>query len=410
MIERMFEVSDWGDATHGSDPLARLQAGIGELSAEDRSGWTGDSLSDRLVDVLEVRERLDAELAQLSAEWVRKRGWEADAALSPAAWLTHRAPIGAPAAHRLVKAARVVDASPALADALASGDTTSAHVAALARVMTPHRSPLLTEHEEVLAKQAKRLSIRDFTTLARRWAVLADDHLAADSHDEHHPRNTLHAAFTMDGWLDGRFHLDPIAGKRLLDTLDHLAPPDPANAPDGVRSLAERRGDAIGDLAGWYHSGAKPGGNPPNIDVIVDVATLNGDPADLTRDRCDLDGVGPVTRATLEQIGCGATLTRLVMAGESVILDMGRKTRFATPWQARAVRIRDGGCVFPSCDRPAQWCDIHHVDRFGRSGHTDVDKMVCLCARHHTVIHNSKWTIIINPDGTFTVSHPTRAP
>ena len=99
------------------------------------------------------------------------------------------------------------------------------------------------------------------------------------------------------------------------------------------------------------------------------------------------------------------------MAGTSIMLDMGRNTRLATPSQARAVRIRDTGCIFPSCDRPAPWCDIHHVDGWTRhNGPTDVDNLVCLCTRHHTLIHNSKWTIRANPDGTFTTTHPTRAP
>ena len=98
------------------------------------------------------------------------------------------------------------------------------------------------------------------------------------------------------------------------------------------------------------------------------------------------------------------------MAGKSVILDMGRRTRLATPSQVRAIRIRDGGCIFPSCVRPAPWCDIHHVDGFATDGRTDVARMVCLCRRHHTMIHNSKWTIATNPDGTFTLTHPTRAP
>ena len=123
-----------------------------------------------------------------------------------------------------------------------------------------------------------------------------------------------------------------------------------------------------------------------------------------------LEGVGPIVQATLEQLNCGATLSRLVMAGDSVILGMGRKTRLATPSQQRAIRIRDGGCVFPSCDRPAQWCDIHHIKPYAQDGPTSPENMACLCRRRHTLIHNSKWTIETSPDGTYTALHPTRAP
>lgn len=406
----MFDTTEWEAALATTDPLGRMRADVAELSTEERTHWTAETLSTRLVGLLELRERIDAETARLAADWQRKRGWEADGALSPVAWATHRAPVSAPDARRLLKTANVLEQCPRIADALASGRITAAHVRALAQVVAPRRERLLSEHEAVLSVESERLSIKDFTTLARRWAALADDYLAGDDHDEHRPRNELFAAVTMDGRLNGTFDLDPAVGIGLLDALDHLAPPDPAGAPDGVRSLAERRGDALADLANWYHQGATPGANPPNLNVVVDVATLNGATPDLAQGRCDLEGVGPITRATLDQISCGATLTRLIMAGDSVILDMGRKTRFATPNQQRAIRIRDGGCIFPSCDRPAQWCDIHHINSFAGGGRTDVASMVCLCRRHHTLIHNSKWTIATNPDGTYAVRHPIRAP
>lgn len=392
------------------DPAARMGADVAELALEDRHGWTGDALSARLVELLELRERLDAAVVGLAGQWRHRRGWEADGALSGEAWLGHHAPLGAAEARHLMKTAKLLEAAPRLADSLHAGETTTAHVGALARVMSPRRYSLLAEHEAVLREQAEVLSIKDFNVLVRRWAAVADDHLAADDHDEHQPRNELNAAVTMDGWIDGKFRMDPVSGATLLATLDHLAPPDPVDAPDGARTLAGRRGDALADLAAWYHQGGEPGTNPPNVDVVVDIVTLNGDPVDLVRGRCELAGIGPITRATLERLGCGATLRRVVMAGESVILDMGRKVRFATPAQARAIRIRDRGCIFPSCNRPARWCDIHHCDEFANGGHTDVGRMCCLCRRHHTLVHNSQWTVEVNADGTFRVTHPARAP
>lgn len=406
----MFDTVDRQAEPLGRDALTAMRAGIAELAAESRDQWTGDALSDRLVALLELKERVDAELITLAATWRRKRAWEADGSLSAVAWLTHRAPLTSREAQHIVKSAEVVDRCPEVAASLASGQTTTSHVGILARVASRRRRDLMAEHDATLAEQAQELSVRDYTNLVRRWAAIADDHLAADIHEESRPVNEVYAAVTVDGWVDGRFRLDPISGSRLLGTLDHLAPPDPAGTPDGVRSLSRRRGDALADLAAWYHRGARPAGNPPNIDVVVDVATLNGDTPDLAQIRCDLDGVGPVSRSTLEQVGCSATLTRLVMAGKSVVLDMGRRTRFATSAQRRAIVLRDGGCLFPSCDRPHQWCDIHHIEGFARGGRTDIAKMLPLCARHHTLIHNSKWTISINPDSTFSFRHPARAP
>ena len=190
----------------------------------------------------------------------------------------------------MVKAARIVDDAPLLGEALADGETTTAHINALAGVMSDRRRTVLPDHEQVLAAQAESLSIRDFTVLVRRWAVIADDYLAGDTLDERQPRNWLYASVTMDGWVDINGRFEPVAGAELLTTLDHLAPPDPANARDGVRSLSQRRGDALSELAHWYHQGTEPGGNPPSLGVVVDVATLNGDTPQLAQVRCDLEG------------------------------------------------------------------------------------------------------------------------
>ena len=276
--------------------------------------------------------------------------------------------------------------------------------------MTPRREKLLPEHGELLAQHAQQLPIDDFTRLARRWATLADDQLSGDSHDEEPLRNEVKAAITLDGRVDGTFSLEAISGAQLLGVLDHLAPPDPIDAPDGPRSLPQRRGDALAELAATFHDGGEPGTNPPNLDVLVDVATATGTEPALALARRELEGVGPIAREALDQLSCTATLRRVLMAGDSVVLDMGRKARFATPAQTRAIRIRDGGCIFPSCDRPPHWCDVHHVDEWALGGNTDVARMCCLCRRHHTLIHNSQWTITVEADGSFRATHPIRAP
>ncbi len=135
---------------------------MAELGLEDRDGWHGDALSARLVELLEVRERLDAELMRIAAVWHRRRAWEVDGALSPTAWLTHRAPMVDGEARRLVKRAKVVEAAPHLAAALHTGATTAAHVGVMARVASPRRLPVLTDHDDVLTHQASTLSVSDF--------------------------------------------------------------------------------------------------------------------------------------------------------------------------------------------------------------------------------------------------------
>ncbi len=385
--------------------------GVAALASEDRTGWTGAAKSDRLQELLEVREQLDAEILCATGDWDRDRAWEIDGALSPRAWLAHRTPISEPEAGRLVKNARLVNEHDEIAAALADGDITTPHVESIGRVMSSARLPLLAEHVETLVEQAMNLPIGDFTTLMRRWASLADDHLSKDAHNEKWERRHLHASIGLDGWVQGDFLLDPIAGAAVLGALDHEAPPDPEDAPDGTRTLSQRRADAFVDIVNRHINGGVPGGNPPTVVAVADVAELVGMSPKMAATRCEIEGIGPVGRSILDQMGCDARFTRFIMAGKSQILDMGRSVRVATPAQRRALAVRDRHCRFPSCGRKPQWCDAHHIAGWVESlGETNIDNLILLCRRHHTLLHNSRWTITRTADGEFEFTHPARGP
>lgn len=57
----------------------------------------------------------------------------------------------------------------------------------------------------------------------------------------------------------------------------------------------------------------------------------------------------------------------------------------------RAIVARDRHCRFPSCDRPPQWCDIHHIKHWARGGTTSIDNGILLCRFHHTLVHEAGW-------------------
>jgi hypothetical protein len=308
----------------------------------------------------------------------------------------------------MVKAARLVDRHPDLGDALADGVMTTPQVEAITRVTSKGREPSLAEHIDNLVDQARGLPVWDFTIVMRRWAALADDQLVSDTHEQKWQRRHLYASVTPDGCVAGTFLLDPAGVQTLLHHLDHLEPPDPHDTPDGDRTLAQRRADALVALADT--AGTRRGTSPPNLNVVVDQTALTGDTPDNVSARCDLDGIGPITRTALEQLACCATVTRLVTAGPTVILDMGRRARVVTKAQQRALAIPDRHCQFPSCRRPAGWCDAHHIISWLDLGDTNVDNLILLCLRHHTLVHHSKWTITRRTDVTLHFTHPARGP
>ena len=64
-----------------------------------------------------------------------------------------------------------------------------------------------------------------------------------------------------------------------------------------------------------------------------------------------------------------------------------------------ALIARDGGCSFPGCTHPPQWCDRHHILDWILGGPTDLDNLTLLCRYHHTHFLQKGWTCRINPDG-----------
>ena len=90
-----------------------------------------------------------------------------------------------------------------------------------------------------------------------------------------------------------------------------------------------------------------------------------------------------LSATTLERIMCDCNITRIVMAGQSEILDVGRATRTATPAQWKALVIRDGHCQAPGCTQPPNRCEAHHVRHWTDGGTSDLDNMKLYCWHHH---------------------------
>jgi hypothetical protein len=73
----------------------------------------------------------------------------------------------------------------------------------------------------------------------------------------------------------------------------------------------------------------------------------------------------------------------------------------------RAVLLRDKGCAWPRCGRPAAWCDTHHLKHKKDGGETSAGDCVLLCQFHHDIcIHRWGWDLTLHPDGTTTAHGP----
>jgi hypothetical protein len=115
------------------------------------------------------------------------------------------------------------------------------------------------------------------------------------------------------------------------------------------------------------------------------VGVLRG--TDLGTAAVQLERSGSFDDESVRRLACDASIRRVVMAGPSQPLDVGRRTPVVSPALRRAVIVRDGHCRFPGCDRPHSWCDAHHVRHWADGGATSLANLILLCRRHHRLLH-----------------------
>jgi hypothetical protein len=93
-----------------------------------------------------------------------------------------------------------------------------------------------------------------------------------------------------------------------------------------------------------------------------------------------------------------------VLGGDSEVLDLGHSRRIFSKAQRRAAALRDGGCVFPSCQAELSRCELHHLQHVEHGGKTDHHNSAYLCLFHHWLIHHTTWTITRNAAGKIEIS------
>lgn len=169
-----------------------------------------------------------------------------------------------------------------------------------------------------------------------------------------------------------------------------------------VPSRAQACAEALGELLDRGSGVADGEGKLPEPELIV---ILNDQTGDLTDD----DG-NHLSPAVLRLVVAAGLIRPLEVSGSGDSLRMGRTLRFANRHQRRALLARDGGCIFPGCDRPASWCDAHHVDEWDQGGPTDIENMGLLCRHHHRVTHRPGWVMARDPAVTDQVVFRWRTP
>ncbi len=372
----------------------------------------------------------------------------ADGSASTAAWVRRhtRCPARSAAADvRLARRLHSGDLRPltTTAELLETGRLSVGHARVIARATATLAPAAFDAAEPLVAEAATTLGVDAAGQVAEAvcehaaeaYADGQDDPAAARQAAAHAGRR-LHLSRCGDHYaLDALLTVE--AGATLQAVLDPLSAPRPeADGLPDLRTAAQRRADALAEAARRLLTPDQlptHGGQRPQLTVLVDLTAGHGPGLGTGR----LPDGGRLSAAATERLGCDANVgwlaTGTASATESAtggagqahdlvrralqqlapalgglptqILDAGRTQRLVTAAQRRALRHRDRGCVFPGCDRPAGWCDAHHLVHWARGGPTDLSNLVLLCPHHHTTVHDDGWTLTRAPDGAVT-AHP----
>lgn len=302
---------------------------------------------------------------------------------------------------------------PVLAEAFERGEVTAEHVRVIQSVLAsipPHLDSHRPALEAELVQHARGLDPDAVAKLGKRaLAVLDPD--GPRPRDPRPSRNRLTLRPLGNG-VEARGWFDTESAAVLRTALSPLTVPVPPvdGAEDQTRderSTAERNGDGLVELArrmiGVGALGTEAG-QPVQVSVTVPLDTLTA------REGAALLGFGEgglaavIAAEEARRLVCDARAVPIVLAATGEPLFVGRENRLANRAQRRALAQRDGGCAFPGCDIPPQWCIAHHVVHWIDGGCTDLVNLVLLCRHHHSMIHKGDWVVEI--DGGFPVFHP----
>jgi hypothetical protein len=384
--------------------MSGLWSGIEELGSEDLSEVDTETLGQDIVMVGIAIDQLEAERVRRLAAFDTRAGYAEEGSLSTESWLVARSHLAPGAAKQRVEISHRMEGLPKVAAAFAAGEVGYGQVRVLCDATKDLDAEFVGEAQETLLDESRRCEPRKLERRLAHWRHRGDAAKEVERARKQRARQEIRVAPKAGGMVGMQGDLDAEGGATLLTALDALSAPDPSGV--AARTVAQRRADALVELARRpLDTGDLPerGGERPHLAVTVSLETLEGRAGAPGADR---GWGGVITGEAARRLACDCKINRVITDGASQPLDVGRATRVPPPALRRALVVRDRGCVFPDCDRPPAWCDVHHFVPWINGGPTNPDNCGLLCSAHHHLVHEGGWQIRRNRDGRILVRPP----
>jgi len=367
-------------------------ATLGEAARAMASVTT--STGDEIRTLAAARNAIDAAISERLAIMDESREHEAEGASSIGTWARRELRQDAGLTRQMVRAARTFHDLPAVGEASQAGAISFEHVTSFTYALKHIGVGETQLIEEPLLEVAKHVAPAEFHAKVRQVREVAHPDDLDLAWLKGMDKRDIRLAKTADGWHVTGF-LDIETGAKLNTILRNLSVPRDA---DDRRSPSVRRMEALDAIctAVLEHGLPSDNGIRPHINVTVEAETLQAmanekalRSLDLDIQPATLEGFGPIGPGLLAHLLCGAELTPFLIKtiGTNIeVLDVGRTERLATPRQAKAISLRQRGvCAAPSCWHPI--AHNHHVIWWSHGGSTNIDNLIGLCRRCHSLVH-----------------------
>jgi len=319
----------------------------------------------------------------------------ADGSVSMKAWLREHARMTDQGAGELLATGRFLDNNAAFAESALTGHLSGGQVSLAKRLGKPRYKQLLAEQQHELVDTLAALDIADTLAAVAHWKDKADALLDEGEPPIEEPCE-LTLARTLDNRLRGHLSFHDAAATELEKALQNA---QSWEGKDDTRTVAERQGDALYDIAAFFNGNHDGDGTPrhlPHVTISADITTIITDTPEATND----DTGRPMSPACTATYLCDCKIHVILRDADGTPQNFGDTTYSVPRSLFRQVAARDGGCRFPGCNRPVRWTDAHHIWHWEHGGPTDYDNLLLLCRRHHTYVHSQFLEVKLLPNAT----------
>jgi len=402
------------------------QNNVGSLDIETMQQNNGDrwARSEELeIEILTLAGQMNAvqyRFIKLLGEFDDNGGWQGDGIHSFAHWLNWKIGLGMMMGREKVRVARSLADLPLIDKAFSQGKISYTKVRAMTRVATP-------ENEQFLLQIAEYGTANHMEFLVRKYRYCKR---LQEPRDSENWKRYKDLGWYQDetGMIVINARLPPEEGalviraleiiqaenRRKKEEVEEVIEPDDEEVEVKVDSnnvsaetfshgmvredyLADKASALVQMAESYLNSNNnKESGNSLGekyqIFLHINANAASIDCKVSQSDHCSIDNKRFLTQEVAKRLACDASISTVLEDDQGNVLNIGRRSRIVPRAMSHALRIRDGGCLYPSCCQN-HFTDAHHIKHWAEGGETSMENLVTLCRFHHGLLHKGEYRL-----------------